>query len=312
MGRGDDVDDRLGVGGILGGGVGDGLDARQGVGGQGLEVGLEVLLGEFGGLVVDPDLHAAHTAERDIALHVDLNSRGVLEGVLGGAGLDGGVVLDVVDQLLAIHQVEGLLGRDFDSVEGGGTGLQAEGAEGGVVLYGKGNEAVAVADGGDAEQVAADRNAAHLKEAVEVGGGTLDEGGVCGLEHGHIDKGQELAADRVSQRADHLEGVALLDFLLLADGGGLLAIAHLVPVAVRTLGTLAGTAALTHGGLAAGEAAGLGFEHRRGEEHHRHQGEDFQYAVGFHIVFILMYNIYMCPDPRRKLAFGGRNFCEFF
>ena len=110
--RRDDVDDRLGVSGILCRRVGDGLYAVEGVGRQGLQVGLQVLRRQFRRLVVDPNLHRAHAAQGDVALHVDLHAGRVLQGVLGRSGLYSGVVGHVVDHLLAIHGIEGPRGLD--------------------------------------------------------------------------------------------------------------------------------------------------------------------------------------------------------
>ncbi len=52
-----DVDDAVGGGGIARRRVGDDFDAVNGVGGQGLDVGLEVLFGEIRRLVVNPNFH---------------------------------------------------------------------------------------------------------------------------------------------------------------------------------------------------------------------------------------------------------------
>ena len=275
VGRGDDVDHRLGVGGVLGRGVGDGLDACQGVGRQGLQVGLQVLLGELRRLVVNPYLDRAHAAQRHVALHVDLDAGGVLQGVLGGAGLYAGVFADVVYHLLAIHGVEGLLGRDLDGVEGGGASLDADGAEGGIVAYGERHKAALVADGRDAEQIAAGRHIADFKQAVEVGGGALHKAAVGTVEHGHVDERQELARGRVAQLAHHLEGVALLHFLLLLHLLGLLAALHLVPVALphrRPAPRRPATAGETATGSATG-TAGLRIGHRGRQQNHQRQGQ---------------------------------------
>ena len=78
MRRSHDVDDRFGVGGVFGRGVGDGLDTRDGVGRQGLKVSLQVLLGELRRFVVDPNLHARHATQGDIAFHVDFHARRIL------------------------------------------------------------------------------------------------------------------------------------------------------------------------------------------------------------------------------------------
>ena len=231
VGVGHYVDDRLGVGGVLGRGVGDGLYARQGVGRQGLQVGLEVLLGELRRLVVDPYLDTRHTAQAHIALHVNLHARCVLQGVLGGAGLYAGVLADVVYHLLAVHGVEGLLGADLHGVQRRGAGHHAQRAQGRVVAHAEWHQAVAVAYGRHAQQVAARRHAADLEEAVEVRRGPFDEATVGRVEHGDVDEGEELAADGVAQLAHHLEGVALFHFLLLLHLLGLLAALHLVPVA---------------------------------------------------------------------------------
>ena len=279
------VDHRLGVGGVLGRGIGDGLDARQGVGRQGLQVGLEVLLGQFRRLVVDPYFNARHTAQAHIALHVNLHARCVLQGVLGGAGLYAGVLADVIDHLLAIHGVEGLLGGDLHGVEGRGTRHHAQRAEGRVVAHREGYQAVAVAYGRHAQQVAARRYAADLEEAVEVCRGPFDEAAVCRVEHGDVDEGEELAADGVAQLAHHLEGVALLHFLLLPHLLGLLAALHLVPVLSRSRTLPRGAPAA--GPAASGEAAraaGL----RRGAAaryyDHGRYGHRSQFVARFHRV----------------------------
>ncbi len=78
VGRGDDVDDGLGAGGVFGRGVGDGLDAVEGIGRKGLEVGFEVLFRQSGGFVVHPNLDAGDAAQRDVAFNVHLHARGVL------------------------------------------------------------------------------------------------------------------------------------------------------------------------------------------------------------------------------------------
>ena len=208
MGGGDDVDDRLGVGGIFGRRVGDGLDAGQCVGGQRLQVGFEVLFRQFRWLVVDPNLHAAHTAQGDVTFHVDLHARGILEGVLGGSGLDGGVVADIIYHLLTVHGVERPVGGDLYLLQRGGTLFQFQCAQCGVVFHGEGVVVVAVADGGDAQQVFAGGHAVHLELAVEVRRGTFDKGAVGALQHADVDKGQRFAADAVAQRANHLVGVA--------------------------------------------------------------------------------------------------------
>ena len=120
MSRGDDVDDRLGLGCVFCRGVGDGLYAVERVGRQCFEVGLQVLGGEFGGLVVNPNLHARDAAQCDVALDVHLHARRVLQGVGGRSRLYGGVFADVVNHLLAIHGVEGLLGGDGHLLHQGG------------------------------------------------------------------------------------------------------------------------------------------------------------------------------------------------
>ena len=280
MCRGDDVDDCLCVGGVLGRGIGDGLDAGQYVGREGLEVGLEILLGEFRGLVVNPDFHARDTAQCHVALHVDLHARGVLKGVLGGTCLDARVLADVVNHLLAVHGVDGALGGNLHGVEGGGAWHHLDGAEGGVVLHLERYHAVLVADGGDAQQVGTQWHAVDLEQAVEVGGAAFDEGRVSAVEHSHVDEGQELAADGVAQRSHHLEGVAFLHFLFLLHGVGVLVVALAVPVLSGELGLALG--ALASRRTAAGEssrAAGLCFQCRHSQQNHHCQSKNLQNSV---------------------------------
>ena len=114
MCRSHDVDDGLRIRSIFGRGIGDGFDACDGIGGQGLEIGLQVLLSQFRGLVVDPNLHARHAAQRDVAFHVDLHAGRVLQCVLGGTRLDRWVFTDVVDHLLAFHGIERTFRRNGD------------------------------------------------------------------------------------------------------------------------------------------------------------------------------------------------------
>ena len=271
VGGGDDIDDRFGAGGVFGGGVGDGLDAGERVGGERLEVGLEVFLGEARGFVVHPDFHAAGAAERDIAFHIHLDAWGVLEGVACGAGLDGGVIADVVDHFLAVHGVERAFGGDFHLLQLSGAWFDPERAECGVVGDVERDDRVAVADSGDAEEVAACGDAADFEVAVQVGRAALDEGAVHAVEHSHIDEGDELAGDGVAEGTDDLEGRALFDVLLLADGlrllGGTVVLhpfAELFAVAEGGTAVRAGThgtvavsaeAAVSAAGLSEGEAA---------------------------------------------------------
>ena len=131
--RGDNVDNRLSISGILGRWVGDGLDTRDGVGGQGLEIGLQILLSEFRGFVVNPNLHARHTAQGDVAFHIHLHAGRVLQGVFGSSGLDGRVFADVVDEFLAVHGVNRFLGSDRDFAKRSHAGRDTQRTQLGVV-----------------------------------------------------------------------------------------------------------------------------------------------------------------------------------
>ena len=135
------------------------------------------------------------------------------------------------------------------------------------------DDRVAVADSGDAEEVAACGDAADFEIAVQVGRAALDEGAVHAVEHSHIDEGDELAGDGVAEGTDDLEGRALFDVLLLADGlrllGGTVVLhpfAELFAVAEGGTAVRAGThgavavfaavsAAVSAAGLSEGEAA---------------------------------------------------------
>ena len=106
-------------GGVACRGVGDDLDALDGVGGQLLDVLFQRLLIHVRGAVVDPNLHAAHTTQGDVAFGVHLHTRRILQGVAGGTRLDGGILLGVVHVLLAVHHIEGLLGHNLHLTERG-------------------------------------------------------------------------------------------------------------------------------------------------------------------------------------------------
>ena len=258
----DDVDDGLRIRGILGRRVGDGLDTLQRIGGQRLQIGLEVLLRQFGGFVVDPNLHTRNAAQGDVALHIDLHARRVLQRVFGSAGLDGGVLADVIDQLLTVHRIDGLLRLDGHLLQCGGDGHHSDGAEIGVVLYSKGNVARIVVEKPYTENAVALRHSINLKIAVRVGRRALDEHRVGGVQHRHVGIRQRSAGNRVAQQAHHLEGGSLPDNLLLS-----------------LLGILSPAAAVTHrrwssrgrpARSSAGESSPGGLGHTHRHRHHQH------------------------------------------
>ena len=117
---GDDIDDTA-CGGVACRGVGDDLDALDGVGGQLLDVLFQRLLVHVRRAVVDPNLHAAHTPQGDVAFGVHLHARRILQGVAGGTRLYGGILLGVVHVLLAVHHIEGLLSHNLHLSERGAT-----------------------------------------------------------------------------------------------------------------------------------------------------------------------------------------------
>ena len=234
VGRSDDVDDRLGVGGILGRRVGDGLDAVQRVGRQGLQVGLQVLGGQLRRLVVDPNLHTADAAQRDVALHVDLHAGRVLQGVLGRSGLYRRVVGHVVYHLFAVHRIQRPRRGDFHRLKLCGTLFHIDCAQGRVVAHRDGDEPRGIAHIADAQQVVACRHLLDFEISARVGRGAFDEAAVLGGQHSHVAVHQRLVLGAVNQRAHHLEGRAGLDVLFLPHGVAfLLRLLHLA-VAART------------------------------------------------------------------------------
>lgn len=136
-----------------------------------------------------------------------------MKGVVGRAGLYGGVFADVVNHFLSVHGIEWPVGRDGHFLQGGGSGFEQQGAECGVVGDGEGFEKVAVSDGRYAQYVVPGRNVVDLKIAVEVGRGSFDKGAVAAVEDAYIDVRGEFAVHAVSQRSHYFIGVA--DFFCL-------------------------------------------------------------------------------------------------
>ena len=195
----DDVDDRFGICGIFGRRVGDGLDALQRVGGQRLQVGLQVLLGQFGGFVVDPDFHARHAAQRDVAFHVNLYARSVLQGVLRGSRLYGGVFADIIHQFFAVHGVNRFLRLDGHFSQCGGGGYQFQSSQIGVVGYLEREIFHIVVEDENAHYAFALRHAIDLKIDVLVSQRTLDERRVLSVKHRYIGVSQRGARDGVAE-----------------------------------------------------------------------------------------------------------------
>ena len=71
-------------------------------------------------LVVDPHLHARRAAQGDVALHVDLHTRCVLQGIGGRSRLDARFFGHVVHSLFPFHGKERTFFGDDHLIKFGG------------------------------------------------------------------------------------------------------------------------------------------------------------------------------------------------
>ena len=214
MCRSNYVDNGLGLGSILCRRVGDGLDAGNGISGQGLEIGLQVFLGEFRGLVVHPNLHARHAAQGDVALNVDLHAGRVLQGILGGSCLDGRVFANVVNQLLAFHCIQRSLGSHRHFAQGRHARIDAQRAQIGVVGHMEWMQIILIANSRNTQHESPLRHAVNLENTFHVADAAFHKFVVDGIEHGQIDVWHKLVSLGIAQHAHHSKGVAFADFLL--------------------------------------------------------------------------------------------------
>ena len=194
-----------------------------------------------------------------------------MQGILGGAGLDGGILADVIDELLAVHSVERFLRLDGHLVERGGYGHQLDDVQVGVVLHGEGDVPRGVVEAPYAEDASALRDTVDFEIAVAVGGRTLDEGGVLGVEHGDVGVCQRGAGDGVAQKAYHLERRTFTHLLFLLHLGSLLRVLALVPaVAVAAHRRSARVSA------AGGSSAGIATARRLRQHTQRRQQQHYR------------------------------------
>ena len=231
MCRSDDVDDSFGVGGVFRRGVGDGLDAVEGVGRQGFEICFEVLLGEFRGFVVYPNLHTRHTAKGYVAFHVHLHAGGVLQGVVGGSGLYRRIVGNVVDKFFAVLSVKRPLSLYSNGFKHRAL-FHVYVAEGSVVLHLERDITCCVSYICGTQKILTRRHFGNLEITIEVGGGAAYKAAVLFVEHSHIAESQRLVFSTVDKGSHHFEGGAAAHFFLFHGLSFFLSIAH---IAVETL-----------------------------------------------------------------------------
>ena len=194
---GDDVHHRAAAS-VFGRGVLHHLDAVDAVGGEHLDVLFEGLAFKVRGAIVDPHGDAA-AVEGDVALHIHLHARGVLEGVACVAGLYAGIFGHVVEVFLAVHGIERTFLGNGDHVEEHGPFVHDYGAHvnlaqagrAAVAGVGHGYELCLVTHSGESQE-GGDGVVFDRKKSLVVGCDTTEEGGIVGPHHGDVGKGDGL------------------------------------------------------------------------------------------------------------------------
>ena len=122
-------------------------------------------------LVVDPDFHGGDAAEGDVAFHVHLHARRVLEGIGGGACLHRRVFRHVVERLLAVHHIDGLGSGHRNTFEGSACLFHPDGTEidDASLRHGDGTGQHIVTHERGLQQVAADRYIGNGETTVGLG-----------------------------------------------------------------------------------------------------------------------------------------------